>query len=503
MRRRLALAVALLVMLAGGVALARPGGGQSYSGGSSGGGSWSSGSSSSSYSSSGSWSSSNSSSGGGVGGDSAFSLVVLVIAMVIVAVVKLSELSGPAPSFYSADAMPSRPPPPPELDGLRHFDPDFSQILFEDFLFRLVSQAHRARGRAGALDELAPYLRPEARAALAARQPSGVVIEQVVIGAMSPRAVQLPPAADDDGTPYYCRVAYQVELNITSGGDAPVTTYARERWLLSRAATVTSKPPTAGRAFTCPSCGAIFTSSDGQRCDYCQQVVDNGRFDWVVKEVTVLEEETRAPSLTGTTPERFTDAATIEHPSKIIRLAALRQEDPALTDAALADRLGLIYQRMNAAWNAGDLTPARPFVSDGLYDYLRYWIDAYRVQGLENRLVDARLTSWRGAKLVRDRHYDAFTVRIWATGLDYTLETATGRVVGGSKTTPRPYSEYWTLIRGAAVRGAPRSEPRCPSCGAELAISMAGDCEFCHAHVTAGEFDWVLSKIEQDDSYRG
>jgi hypothetical protein len=32
---------------------------------------------------------------------------------------------------------------------------------------------------------------------------------------------------------------------------------------------------------------------------------------------------------------------------------------------------------------------------------------------------------------------------------------------------------------------------------------MAGACEHCGAHVTAGEFDWVLSKIEQDDTYRG
>ena len=36
-----------------------------------------------------------------------------------------------------------------------------------------------------------------------------------------------------------------------------------------------------------------------------------------------------------------------------------------------------------------------------------------------------------------------------------------------------------------------------------LKISMAGSCEYCQAHVTAGEFDWVLSKIEQDDTYRG
>lgn len=40
-------------------------------------------------------------------------------------------------------------------------------------------------------------------------------------------------------------------------------------------------------------------------------------------------------------------------------------------------------------------------------------------------------------------------------------------------------------------------------CGAALAINQAGDCEYCKVRVTTGEFDRVLSRIEQDDSYSG
>jgi hypothetical protein len=32
---------------------------------------------------------------------------------------------------------------------------------------------------------------------------------------------------------------------------------------------------------------------------------------------------------------------------------------------------------------------------------------------------------------------------------------------------------------------------------------MAGDCRYCRAKVTTGEFDWMLSRIEQDEAYRG
>jgi len=36
-----------------------------------------------------------------------------------------------------------------------------------------------------------------------------------------------------------------------------------------------------------------------------------------------------------------------------------------------------------------------------------------------------------------------------------------------------------------------------------MAVNMAGQCEHCHARVASGAFDWVLSRIEQDESYEG
>ena len=71
------------------------------------------------------------------------------------------------------------------------------------------------------------------------------------------------------------------------------------------------------------------------------------------------------------------------------------------------------------------------------------------------------------------------------------------------QTQDRAYSEYWTLIRSAATRGASHNQGTCPSCAAPLTISMAGVCTHCGSHLTRGEFDWVLSKIEQDDVYEG
>ena len=149
------------------------------------------------------------------------------------------------------------------------------------------------------------------------------------------------------------------------------------------------------------------------------------------------------------------------------------------------------------------MKPIRPFVSDSLFEYLQYWIDAYRQQGLRNVLQGMHITRITLAKVVRDKHFDALTFRLWGTGHDTTVRQDNGQVVGGNPHADRAYSEYWTLIRGAGVRGAPTIDASCPNCGAPLATNMAGDCEHCGAKITRGDFDWVLSKIEQDESYTG
>ena len=114
-----------------------------------------------------------------------------------------------------------------------------------------------------------------------------------------------------------------------------------------------------------------------------------------------------------------------------------------------------------------------------------------------------RITRTTSRRSRATRYYDAVTLRIWATGLDFVVRGDTGQVVRGSKHASGRYSEYWTLIRSATRKGPPRSDRACSNCGAPLQITMAGTCDHCGAHVTSGEFDWVLSKIEQDDTYRG
>jgi hypothetical protein len=503
--RGLALAAlsALALVASAGAVLARPGGGESYGGGSSGSG------------------------GGDSGGGGGFVFLLvrlwidfciaypqlgIPVTVVVIVVWLRYRKTHPAAAknerWDTRSAAPPRLPTARDLDRVRALDPDFSTVLFEDFAYALYARAHESRADPAALAALAPYLSEAARRHLAARRPAGAPVEGVVVGAMRVVDLALPASPAAPAPVAAARpqvgVALEFESNMTVGaGAAARTQYVRERWRLVRDAAAKSRQPERVGSFHCPHCGAPFTDAGGGRCQYCGEVVTDGRFDWSVQTIEVEAIEERPPALAGTVEERGTDFPTVFHPALAARRAELLKDDPATTDAALAARLRLIYDRLNAAWTGLDLAPARPFVSDRLFEYLQYWIAAYRAQGLRNVLDGMRMTDAKLVKVVRDRWYDALTFRLWGTGRDSTVRQATAEVVAGDPRSERPYSEYWTLIRSASRKGAPRADAVCPNCGAPLAVNMAGHCQHCGALVTRGDFDWVLSKIEQDDSYTG
>jgi hypothetical protein len=244
-------------------------------------------------------------------------------------------------------------------------------------------------------------------------------VHQVVVGALRTYRVEVPDAAfDAQGRPRRIRVGLEYEANVAT---AEHTYFTVESWLFGRDANAQSKPPGAARTFPCPNCGAPWQAPDTgtQVCASCGKTVDNGRFDWVVEQISLSSSDERPPTLTTEVPERGTDLPTYRQPDIDAAWLDLTRDDPQITDAALEARLTMIYTQLNLAWSTNELVPTRGLVSDGLYDYLSYWIDAYRRQGLRNVLADMRITHTALARLTRDRYYDAITIRLWATGKDY------------------------------------------------------------------------------------
>ena len=177
-------------------------------------------------------------------------------------------------------------------------------------------------------------------------------------------------------------------------------------------------------------------------------------------------------------------------------------DNPGFSWPRTEQRFRDIFLELQQAWTTRDWERARPHETDNLFQSHRYWIEEYRRQDLTNVLKNIRIEDLIPVKITQDAFYDAITVRIFAAFIDYTVD-GSGKTVCGSSSRERRFSEYWTFIRRKGVKESDRAAANCPNCGADLKINMAGICEYCESKVTRGDFDWVLSRIEQDESYAG
>lgn len=495
-QRLLSAAFGLFILLFAADALARAGGGSSFSGGgsSSGGGSWSSGGE----------------------GEGIFIFVRLLIWLcieypiigipltiavglgVIITCATSQKKNDAWSTVKAGSASTSRQAWIAQLRAkfrqLRQIDPAFSRVLFEDFVYFLYAELQRARAKDSAA--LVAYASPNILREL--RDRSLADVTGIIIGAMRIQDIH------GLGGP---RIAIDVRIEsnvveVSAETGIEYRYYLVQRLRLARDASARSRPAERAQVLDCPNCGAPFDAIRGTTCTYCHQELSHGRFDWCAINLTTDRRERRGPLLTEDVPEVGTDLPTLRAPDAQAGFAALIERDPALDWDSFAQRIREIWGNVQQGWSERDVSRIRPFISDNLFQSMVYWIDLYLAQKCRNVNENGRVQKIILVDVTSDATFDAVTVRLYATGLDYTISDD-GKLLSGSRTRPRDHSEYWTLIRGRACQSRSIDSSKCPNCGGPLDISMAGNCAYCQAKVTSGNFDWVLSRIEQDESYGG
>ena len=402
------------------------------------------------------------------------------------------------------------PPPPPDLSGLRKYDPHFSSIVLEDFLYNLYVRTMEARGTSsaggkGGLDALAPYLSKQVRSALANRGNRPVQeVTGVIVGGQ--KVTSLMGLESDTVTISVEFESNYTEIYPTPAGQKqpqPLTFYTRERWTLTRSKSAKSRKPNETHTFNCPNCGAPVEGSQDEKCDYCDSFFNSGEFDWFVTSAVVLSEEPRGPLLTGTVEEKGTTLPTIFHPQKDKVLEEIKEHEPDFDWNSFQERVNTIFMEMNESWTNLTWDKVRPFVTDRFFLGQTYWIQAYQSQGLRNVLTNFRINRTEFTKAITDPYYDAITMRVYAAGIDYTMHIETNRVVSGNPKSERTYTEYWTLIRSRKDKEGTPVERTCPACGAPLDANSSSNCGHCGSKVAGDVVEWVLSRVEQDESYTG
>ena len=341
-----------------------------------------------------------------------------------------------------------------DLEKVRELDPDFSIILFEDFVHALFARAHEARGR-GRLDDLGAYLSAEVRQSLARITPGLASVEGIIIGAL--KYVRVGGLGTEAGPDALITVVLDIEANYTEvpeprKGRVPLAFWVTERWTLTRPRSARSRPPQRVRSFGCPQCGAPLGTRDAGVCAHCGRPIDPSEFEWLVASLRRVAREQTPPALTAKVEERGFFFTTVVDPTAAGRLREIETRDPEVTWAAFESRVRHIFAELQPAWSNLDLARARPYLSDNLSQTWLFWFDGYRRAGLRNLSEQARVTGIELSRVTSDRYYDAITVRVRATGLDYTVDE-TGNLRAGKRGKPRDFTEYWTLVRGQGHDG--------------------------------------------------
>ena len=422
--------------------------------------------------------------------------LVIVIVIVVLKMAKSGALQrsvGENPTVYPHVVTARRAPA--NLTPVRSTDSFFSEPVFIDFAQLVYARAQEMRG-SGRREPLEPWMTREAIDKLFADRVSLESVSEVVFGAT--RIVQ---ASTEAG---FVRIDVTFEANLTElRAGARTQVFCSERWSFRRKAGVRSPAPLRMRALGCAGCGSTLEPGTDGTCPSCGGARRGGLTQWEVGGIPYANRRPLTPPELdvdeGGGVERGTELATVCDPRLPAEKRSFEGRHPDHSWPAFEDRVRTAFLALQEAWSRREWERARPFETDALFQTHRFWMERYTAFALVNRVEEVAVTRIVLAKIDVDAFYESITVRIFARALDWT-EDAGGRVVGGSKSVPRAFSEYWTFLR--AIPGTVDAPSSCPSCGAALSPGGGATvCASCGGKLFGGGFDWVASRIEQDDAY--
>jgi len=389
------------------------------------------------------------------------------------------------------------PPAKPRRSGLtklREADRGFSMPVLLDFLILV----HRRATAATATQEwapLAPFVSEEARAVLSKTWAGSKEVRDICVGSTDLRAVRKRGG----------RFELVVRFESTRFVDSRHL-YVVEDWTLARDASASSLAPEAVMRMGCPSCGAAVETTPMGACTTCDSPITKGQLQWQVTGVSIVERRAAQPPQLGAHSGGVEPSARMPtrfDPGLGHELRKLRARHPDFVMDAFEQRVRDVYLILQQAWSDNAESAIRPFVTDPLFQTLRFWIEGYKRAKLQNRLDRVQMGQLQIVKVEVDAWYESVTVRLFGSMVDSTVD-ASGKVVGGNAKVERRFSEYWTFVRASASGGLVHDTLHCPSCGAPLdQVSAAGICGYCDTKITTGHHDWVLSRIDQCETYRG
>ena len=460
--------------------------------------------------------------GGGAGGGGF--VAVLVLVLVIYFLYRRSQRGGPVAANVSrapqaavmsvlgaalgesaARTLPGTLPPAaafatlrPVIDRIRAQDPGFELETFlqrAEMTFFLVKRGMQQNNAAA----IRPFLSDAVFEGVArAISASTAQHRHVLLESLNVRAVHVQTAQCDE-TGQRLQVHFDLVYRTKVLDDASrVVADERadqrhgERWTFMRKAGALTPINGGVIAARCPACGAELRLNLDGTCAHCRASVVNGTVDWIVAGVE------QAPFVGYPNDSSLAVAA----PSVEQGFRGLKAADPAFSQDAFLVRVRSAFLALQDAWCKQNLDGGRAFLSPGAYFTWRAQLETLAAEGRRNVMEHISVQHLEPVLIVHGRVFDDITVRVSASAADFEVDQG-NHIVFGDRLV-RPFTEDWTFQRsvGTATSQKPGTlESTCPNCGAPVSLTQIGECRYCKAAVTSGKFDWVVSRIAQDEVF--
>jgi predicted lipid-binding transport protein (Tim44 family) len=402
--------------------------------------------------------------------------IPIVIIIILYHIFNKKKKTEPKKNY--SNTSPKQPPPALAMDSaqrdrliqeLREEDKNFSMPLFLDFARLLFTDTLSLAGKKET-QKLKPYLSDHTRDYLDYYFSASGEIRDIVIGNCTITRIDLTGASENKITLNFEASYTTTKPSMAQSSRIPATAtyYLVSRWELFRKKGVVSKGPGEVNKIGCIYCGAPLSDAPKGRCPSCRRDPRQGKITWYVGGLVFTERTRKSPDLTkGFAKERSTYLDTrYQHGLEDAKTDFVKRY-PDFNKNEFYDTAAIIFKNLLEAWSSLKWESIRPYVTDSLFQSHLYWINLYKKELMRNVLKDIAISGIHLVKIQSDRYYDSLTVRIHASMIDYT-ETLSGNHVSGNTRQPRNFSKYWTFIRS-----------------------------------TDSDLGWVLSQIEEDDSYTG
>jgi predicted lipid-binding transport protein (Tim44 family) len=389
-----------------------------------------------------------------------------------------------------------RRPPPPGLEAIRALDPGFEMETFlqrAEMTFFLVKRGVQKNDAAA----VRPYLNDGVFNAVSqgiaqskARH-SHALLESLNVRGLAVEDAQCNPQGQSIVVHFdlVYRAKTLNDANQITADEGEDHRHA-ERWVFGRGPAARTAVNGGVIAARCPACGAELRLNLDGTCAHCKASVTNGSVDWVVVDV-------QPANYVGYSADSSLGFAAASVPEGV---AALTAADKDFSLGIFEQRVKKAFLTLQDAWCKQNLDAGRAFMSPGAYFSWSAQLETMAAEGRRNVMENINVTAVQAVRIIHGRVFDDVTVRISAAAADYEID-AGNKIVFGNRSV-RPFMEDWTFQRsvGVATSNKPGTlENTCPSCGAPVALTQIGECRYCKAAVTSGKFDWVVSRIDQED----